>query len=89
MPLSLLVDGDIEGMDWHVAENGELTLMQPPVMEEPQNLFDRIIEIAVLRLDRNGETLREYVTLVNPFRDIGPTHKHGIAAGEFDDDIPF
>lgn len=41
---------------------------------------DRIIEIAIVRLDANGHTVDEFVTLVNPERDIGPTHIHGIVA---------
>jgi DNA polymerase-3 subunit epsilon len=41
---------------------------------------DRIIEIAVIRLNAKGEILDEYATLVNPHRDIGPTHIHGIRA---------
>ncbi|MFH0983222.1 MAG: exonuclease domain-containing protein [Planctomycetota bacterium] len=39
---------------------------------------DRIIEVAIIRVDSHGKTLDEYVTLVNPQRDIGPTHLHGI-----------
>lgn len=41
---------------------------------------DRIVEIAVVRLDRTGEPKTEFVTLVNPGRDIGPTRIHGITA---------
>jgi len=40
---------------------------------------DRIVEIALIRLDSNGETLDEFLTLLNPGRDIGPTHIHGIS----------
>ncbi len=44
---------------------------------------DRIIEIAVLRFQPDtGEVEDEYVTLVNPKRDIGRTDIHGITAGE-------
>ncbi len=43
---------------------------------------DRIIEIAVLRLDSKGKMLDRYVTLVNPQRDVGPTFRHGITASE-------
>jgi DNA polymerase-3 subunit epsilon len=43
---------------------------------------DRIVEIAIVRLDSGGRILDEYVTLVNPERDIGATHIHGIRAGD-------
>lgn len=43
---------------------------------------DRIIEIAVIRLDAHGIMLSEYSTLVNPGRDIGATHIHGITSSE-------
>ena len=39
---------------------------------------DRIIELGIVRVDGDGSTVDEYVTLVNPLRDIGPTHVHGI-----------
>lgn len=41
---------------------------------------DRIVEIAVLRVDEGGNTLDEYSTLINPQRDLGPTHIHGLSA---------
>jgi len=40
---------------------------------------DRIIEIAVVNVDDDRVT-DEWVTLVNPERDIGPTRVHGISA---------
>lgn len=43
---------------------------------------DRIVEIAVVVVSPDGSVLREYDTLVNPGRDIGPTSKHGITAGD-------
>lgn len=42
------------------------------------NRHDRVIEIAILRVNHVGETLGEYSTLVNPERDIGRTDIHGI-----------
>ena len=39
---------------------------------------DRIVEIAIVDLDPKGNVFDEFVTLVNPERDIGPTHIHGI-----------
>lgn len=44
------------------------------------NRTDRIIEIAILRLDAGGQIADRYVTLVNPERDLGPTDIHGICA---------
>lgn len=41
---------------------------------------DRIVEIAIVRLSPTGEPEDEFVTLVNPERDIGPTRIHGITA---------
>lgn len=46
---------------------------------------DRIVEIAALRLDSEGNVVDEYCTLVNPGRDIGPTRIHGIEAWEVAD----
>jgi DNA polymerase-3 subunit epsilon len=43
---------------------------------------DRIIEIAVVRLTADLEIEEEWVTLVNPQRDIGRTDIHGIQAGD-------
>ncbi len=42
--------------------------------------YDRIIEIAVIRLNSRGESLDEFTTLINPDRDVGPTSIHGIRA---------
>jgi DNA polymerase III epsilon subunit family exonuclease len=43
---------------------------------------DRLVEIAIVVLNQDGDTEREYQTLVNPERDMGPTALHGISAGE-------
>ncbi|MEU8222541.1 exonuclease domain-containing protein [Kribbella sp. NPDC048915] len=51
----------------------------------------RVIEIAVVLLDARGQVEHEWVTLLNPQRDLGPQHIHGIltadvlAAPEFSD----
>ncbi len=45
-------------------------------------LRDRIIEIAIVRMNGSGEVLDEWVTLVNPQRDVGPVHVHGISASD-------
>lgn len=41
---------------------------------------DRIVEVAVVRL--GPETTEEYVTLINPMRQIGPEHIHGLTAAD-------
>jgi DNA polymerase III subunit epsilon len=43
---------------------------------------DRIVEIAVLVMSADGNVRHEYHTLVNPDRDMGPTHLHRITAAE-------
>ncbi len=43
---------------------------------------DRVIEIAVVKLTPEGELHEEYVSLVNPKRDVGPTDVHGITAAD-------
>jgi len=44
--------------------------------------FDRVIEIGIVRMATDGTVLDEYVTLINPGRDIGRTDIHGIRAGD-------
>lgn len=44
--------------------------------------YDRIVEIGIVLLDSQGELESTYCTLVNPNRDVGPTHVHGITAKE-------
>lgn len=39
---------------------------------------DRVIEIAIVCLDNQMKVIDEYETLVDPLRDLGPTHVHGI-----------
>ena len=43
---------------------------------------DRIIEIAAVVIDTSGTVAREFVTLVNPGRDVGKTLLHGISASD-------
>ncbi|GAA3340381.1 hypothetical protein GCM10020358_27770 [Amorphoplanes nipponensis] len=45
---------------------------------------DRIIEIAVVRLDDHGRVQDEWCSLINPERDPGPQQLHGITAAEAD-----
>jgi DNA polymerase III epsilon subunit-like protein len=48
-------------------------------------LGDRIVEVAILRMTETGDVEDEWGTLVNPLRDVGPTHVHGIAAEDVSD----
>ena len=41
-------------------------------------LRDRIVEVAVVVLDADGTERDAFCTLVDPERDPGPTHVHGI-----------
>ncbi len=41
---------------------------------------DRIVEIAIVTIDRTGRVIDEFETLVNPFRDPGPAWLHGVTA---------
>ncbi|QJW35520.1 exonuclease domain-containing protein [Cellulosimicrobium protaetiae] len=45
-------------------------------------LGDRVAEVAVVLLDDAGQVEDEWCTLVNPERDLGPQHVHGIAAAD-------
>ncbi|MER7279785.1 exonuclease domain-containing protein [Dactylosporangium sp. NPDC000244] len=43
---------------------------------------DRVVEIAIVHVGPRGDIEREWCTLVNPERDLGPQHIHGITAAE-------
>jgi DNA polymerase III subunit epsilon len=43
---------------------------------------DRVVEVAIVHLDGLGNIEREWCTLVNPQRDMGPQGIHGITAAE-------
>ena len=43
---------------------------------------DRVIEIGIVHLDPAGRITGEWATLVNPERDLGPQHIHGITAAD-------
>lgn len=43
---------------------------------------DRIAEVAVVLTDAAGRVQDEWCTLVNPERDLGPQHVHGISAAD-------
>ncbi len=59
-------------------ENTEFSVLDVETTGLFPAAHDRIIEIAILRVDHNGNVLRKYESLFNPDRDIGPTHIHGI-----------
>lgn len=50
---------------------------------------ERVVEIAVVHLDKNGLLGESYATLVNPERDVGPTHLHGLTASDLVGAPPF
>lgn len=50
---------------------------------------DRVVEIAIERIDEQGNSAGVFETLVNPGRDVGPTNIHGIEAWEVLDAPPF
>ena len=41
---------------------------------------DRIVELAAVVTDIHGKIQREFVSLINPERDVGPTRIHGITS---------
>lgn len=43
---------------------------------------DRIVEIAVIRLDGEGNAEESFSTLVNPLRDLGPVSIHGLTGAD-------
>ena len=43
---------------------------------------DRVVEVGVVLLDHDGQREGSWTTLVNPKRDVGASHIHGITAGE-------
>jgi DNA polymerase-3 subunit epsilon len=46
------------------------------------NRHDRVVEVAAIVIDGNGRIIREFVSLVNPGRDVGPTSIHGLTAAD-------
>ena len=43
-------------------------------------LGDRVVEIAMVRMRGDGTVVSEWSTLIDPGRDVGATHVHGITA---------
>lgn len=50
---------------------------------------DRVIEVAVVRCAPDGSVIDEWATLINPSRDPGPTHIHGISSTDLEGAPPF
>ncbi|WP_053385387.1 exonuclease domain-containing protein [Leucobacter celer] len=46
---------------------------------------DRVVEVGIVLLDDSGQREDAWTTLVNPKRDVGASHVHGITAGELID----
>ena len=46
------------------------------------NRHDRIVEVAIVIARPDGEVVREFHTLVNPERDMGPTRIHRLSAAD-------
>ncbi len=46
---------------------------------------DRIVEVAIVDVDAMARVLDEFATLLNPGRDVGPTHIHRIRAADVAD----
>lgn len=43
---------------------------------------DRVVEVGIVLTDDQGHIEEEWATLVNPCRDVGASHIHGITAGD-------
>lgn len=43
---------------------------------------NRVVEVGVVHVGRDGRVTDEWCTLVNPERDLGPQHVHGIRASD-------
>lgn len=50
---------------------------------------DRVIEVAVVTTDERGRVLDEWSSLIDPARDPGPVHVHGITAEQLAQAAPF
>ena len=44
--------------------------------------LDRVVEVGVVEVDARGAIERHWGTLINPERDMGATHVHGITAAD-------
>jgi DNA polymerase-3 subunit epsilon len=64
-----------KGWDVYAVVDTETTGLNP-------GLRHRIAEVAVVHVDADGRLEREWSTLINPQRDLGPQRVHGIRAAE-------
>lgn len=46
---------------------------------------DRVVEVGVVLIDDDGRIEEEWTSLVNPRRDVGPTHIHGLRGADLID----
>ena len=46
---------------------------------------DRVVEVALVTLDLDGNVVECWDSLVRPGRDVGPTHIHGLTADDLKD----
>jgi DNA polymerase III subunit epsilon len=46
---------------------------------------DRVVEVGIVHLNTGTEITGQFCTLINPGRDVGPTHHHGIKAADVHD----
>lgn len=70
MVLNVLYSG---GFDGYTVIDLETTGLSP-------THHDRVVELAVVYVSGQGQIQERWSTLINPARDVGPTHIHGIAA---------
>ena len=76
---------DIVELDHHRREGGLAALLGDAdriavVDVETTGLYsvDRVVEVAVVTMDRSGNVVDEFECLINPLRDPGPTWLHGL-----------
>lgn len=71
----LLQDQMFGGAPLYAVVDTETTGLSP-------NLRHRVIELAVVLVDESGVIEDQWCTLLNPDRDLGPQHIHGIRAAQ-------
>ncbi|WP_423923801.1 exonuclease domain-containing protein [Frigoribacterium sp. 2-23] len=49
----------------------------------------RVIEVGLVHVSPDGIIEREFETVINPGRDLGPTHLHGLRGADVNDAPPF
>ena len=50
---------------------------------------DRVVEVGIVLVDLEGQKESEWTTLINPGRDVGASHIHGLTAADLLDAPPF